>query len=140
MKQRFGAHRVIPFGSLVDEGPWHESSDLDLAVEGLSLEALWSAERELERIVPSWLEVDLLPLERAYPEVRARILGERPTPENPYLALKARLEDELVGLERITGGGESGRPPLFGGSLLLELDEYRGILEHMLKTLRYPHV
>jgi len=108
--------------------------------------------------------------------------------ENPYLALKARLEDELVGLERVAQGleaalerveagpdefatrawasyvddfykgcericervaialddglpqgegwhrillgqmgepGGGGRPPLFSGSLLLELDEYR---------------
>lgn len=188
LKQRFGARAVIPFGSLVGDGPWHESSDLDLAVEGLSSEALWEAERQLEGMVPIWLEVDLVPLERAYPEVRARILGDRPMPENPYLALKARLEDELVGLERLARGveaalgragaepdefatralasyvddfykgcericervavtldgglpqgerwhqallgrmgerGEGGRPLLFGGQLLLELDEYR---------------
>ena len=196
LKQRFGAKRVIPFGSVLGEGPWHEASDLDLAVEGLSSQALWDAERQLEALVPPWLKVDLVPLERVYPEVRASILGGRPMPENRYLALKARLEDELIGLERIVRGldaaleragaepdefatralasyvddfykgcericervavtldggpsaslrtglprgerwhqallgqmGESGgggRPPVFGGSLLLELDEYR---------------
>jgi predicted nucleotidyltransferase len=188
LKRRFGATRVLPFGSVLGEAPWHEASDLDLAVEGLSSEALWEAEKELEAIVPSWLEVNLVPLERAYPEVRARILRGRSMPENPYLALKARLEDELVGLERIARGldqaleragaepdefatralasyvddfykgcericervavtldgglprgerwhqvllglmgepGGGGRPPLFGGLLLLELDEYR---------------
>ena len=188
LKERFGAYRVIPFGSLVDDGPWHEGSDLDLAVEGLSSEDLWEAEKQLEAIAPSWLEVDLVPLERVYPEVRARILREGPVPQDLYLALKARLEDELVGLERVARGlgkalervgaepdefaaralatylddfykgcericervavtldgglpqgegwhrallgqmgepGGSGRPPLFGGSLLLELDEYR---------------
>jgi predicted nucleotidyltransferase len=188
LKSRYGAKRVIPFGSAVGEGPWHARSDLDLAVEGLSSETLSEAERELEAIVPPWLEVDLVSLEHTYPEVRARILGERSLPEDPYLALKARLEEELVGIERIARGleaalerageepdefatralasyvddfskgcerlcervavtldggmpqgerwhqlllgwmGESGgkgRPPVFGGSLLLDLDEYR---------------
>ena len=188
LKSRYGARRVIPFGSAVGEGLWHERSDLDLAVEGLSSAALWQAARELEAIVPPWLEVDLVPLERVYPEVRARILGERNMPEDPYLALKTRLDEELIGLERIVQGleaaleragedpdefatralasyvddfykgcerlcervavmldgglpqgerwhqrllgqmgeaGGKGRPPLFGGSLLLDLDEYR---------------
>jgi predicted nucleotidyltransferase len=106
LKERFGARQVTPFGSLLDDGSWHESSDLDLAVEGLSSEALWEAERQLEAMSPPWLEVDLVPLERAYPEVRGRILRERPVPEDPHLALKARLEDELVGLERIARGLE----------------------------------
>lgn len=188
LKQDFGARAVIPFGSLVGDGPWHAGSDLDLAVEGLSTEALWEAEKQLEAVVPPWLKVDLVPLEQAYPEMRARILGGRPMAESPYLALRTRLEDELVALERIVQGievalertgakpdefatralssyiddfykgcericervavtldgglpqgdrwhqtllaqmgepGAEGRPPLFGGQLLLELDEYR---------------
>jgi predicted nucleotidyltransferase len=188
LKSRYGAKRVIPFGSAVGESPWHARSDLDLAVEGLSSEALSEAERELEAIVPTWLEVDIVPLEHAYPEVRARILGDRSMPEDQYLALKARLEEELIGIERIVQGleaalerageepdefatralasyvddfykgcerlcervavtldgglpqgerwhqmllgrmgeaGGKGRPSVFGGSLLLDLDEYR---------------
>jgi predicted nucleotidyltransferase len=188
LERRYGARRVIPFGSALQEGAWHESSDLDLAVEGLSSEALWQAEKDLEAMVPPWLQVDLVPLERAFPEVRSRILGERAMPADPYLALKARLDDELIGLERIVRGleqalerageapdefttrglasyvddfskgcerlrervavaldgglprgerwhqvllgqmgepGGKGRPPLFRGSLLLDLDEYR---------------
>jgi len=104
LKERFGARRVIPFGSLIGDGPWHESSDLDLAVEGLSPRALWEAERQLETIVPAWLEVDLVPLERVHPQVRARILGERTMPEEPFLALKARLEDELASLRQVSEG------------------------------------
>jgi predicted nucleotidyltransferase len=188
LKDLFGAKQVIPFGSVVGQSPWHEGSDLDLAVEGLSSEALQEAEKELEAMVPLWLEVDLVPLERVYPEVRIHILGEKPMPDDLYLALKARLEDEGVSLERIARGveaaldrvgeqpdefairavasyvedfykgcericervavtldsglpqgerwhqellgqmgepGERGRPRLFEGSLLLELDEYR---------------
>lgn len=102
LTSRYGARRVIPFGSVLEEEAWHERSDLDLAVEGLSSEALWQAEKDLEAMVPLWLEVDLIPLERAFPELRSRILGERTMPESPYLALKVRLDDELLGLERIT--------------------------------------
>ena len=188
LESRYGAKRVIPFGSALQERAWHARSDLDLAVEGLTSEDLWQAEKELEAMVPPWLQVDLVPLEQVFPEVRSRILGERPMPEDPYLALKARLDDEFIGLERITQGldlaldrtgdvlyefatrtlasyvddfykgcerlcervavaldgglpqgerwhqvllghigelGGHGRPPLFSGSLLLELDEYR---------------
>jgi hypothetical protein len=44
LKSRYGARRVIPSGSVLEEGAWHERLDLDLAVEGLSSEALWQAE------------------------------------------------------------------------------------------------
>jgi hypothetical protein len=77
---------------------------LDLAVEGLSSRELSLAGAELERVVPGWLEVDLVPLERVYPEVRARILGEKQMPENPYLALRTRLEEELIDLDRLDHG------------------------------------
>ena len=106
LKQRFGALRVVPFGSLVGDGPWHSGSDLDLAVEGLSSQALWEAEREMAPIVPSWLEVDLVPLERVYPEVRARILGGGVMSGSPYMTLKARLAEEQVALERTVSGLE----------------------------------
>lgn len=200
LKERFGARRVIPFGSVVGEGPWHSSSDLDLAVEGLSPRALWEAERQLEAVVPDWLEVDLVPLERVYPHIRARILGEKAMPEEPYLSLKERLEDELTALRQVVEGlaaalkrageaadeydaralatylddfylgcericervavvldgglpqgerwhqlllgrmgepGGQGRPPLFGGRLLLELDKYRRF-RHRVRH-RYGH-
>jgi len=107
LRQRFGARQVIPFGSLVGDGPWHAGSDLDLAVEGLSAEALWEAAKYLETIVPSWLAVDLVSLEHAHPTVRARILGEQLMPDNPYGALHTRLADELQGLERVAQGLEA---------------------------------
>ena len=194
LKERFHARRVVPFGSLVGDGVWHSRSDLDLAVEGLSPQAMSEAERQLAQLAPPWLDVDLVALERVYPEVRVRILGGKPMPENKYLALVSRLEDELTGLERVISGlrvaleragknpdefasralatyvddfykgceqicervavtldggssfdcaqetgekwhqsllgqmgteGGGGRPALFGGPLLLELDEYR---------------
>jgi len=104
LKERFGARAVYLFGSARGDAPWHSDSDLDLAVEGLSGKEIWQAEAELERVAPDWLEVDLVPLERVYPEVRARILGEKQMPENPYLALRTRLDEELIDLDRIGRG------------------------------------
>lgn len=104
LKDNFGAKRVIPFGSVVGQGPWHEGSDLDLAVEGVSAKALWEAEKELEAVIPPWLTVDLVSLEHLYPEVHARVLGGKPMPDDVYLALKARIDDEVISLERIAQG------------------------------------
>jgi predicted nucleotidyltransferase len=36
LRERFGARRVVLFGSLAGQGPWHARSDVDLAVEGLT--------------------------------------------------------------------------------------------------------
>ena len=196
LKNDFHAERVILFGSLAGDGPWHYKSDIDLAVVGLSEGAWWEAYGKVEAIAqsagfanaPSGLKIDLVRLEEVAPEVRDRILQDTPMPDNKYLALKSRLENELTALERnyrelekalewaktapeafatrtlvtyiddfyrgceqmgeriavtIDGGlpqgenwhqellsqvaapGSNERPPLWSGSLLLELDEYR---------------
>lgn len=108
LRQCFGARRVIPFGSLVGDSPWHSESDLDLAVEGLSSQALWEAQKQLEDMAPAWLSVDLVPLEHVYPELRERILGGQSMPEDIYAALRQRLQDELVAIERTVRGLEAG--------------------------------
>ncbi|NET31976.1 MAG: nucleotidyltransferase domain-containing protein [Cyanothece sp. SIO1E1] len=100
LKQDLGATDVILFGSLRGDAPWHWRSDLDLAVVGMSETAIWQAYGMLEKIVPSWLKFDLVALEQVPPEVRTRILQEKPMPDNHYLALKARIEDEMIALER----------------------------------------
>ncbi|MEB3337478.1 MAG: nucleotidyltransferase domain-containing protein [Leptolyngbyaceae bacterium] len=188
LKQDFGATEVIVFGSLRGDSPWHWRSDLDLAVRGMTDDGIWNAYSALEKISPPWLKVDLVPVDKAPALVRCRILQEQPMPKNKYLALKVRIEDELVSMtstletmnqvlaqantvaeiiitpalasyiadfytfcERIServavtldGGlpkgdnwhelllrqvadlGGDDRPPLWSGSLLLELDEYR---------------
>lgn len=99
LKDRFGARRVILFGSLAQEGPWHDRSDIDLAVEGLPPEAFFRAYAACGALLPPGLELDLVPLESLYPELRARILGEMP--DEPLEALKKLVEDEFVALERI---------------------------------------
>lgn len=88
LRDRFHAEQVILFGSLAGERLWHQNSDLDLAVAGLSQADWLRAYDELEAIAPDWLKIDLVRLESLYPEVRARVLQEKPMPKNPYLGLK----------------------------------------------------
>ena len=99
--EQFGAQRVIPFGSVTGDSPWHSRSDIDLAVEGLDPEVETQAWGALEKLLPSGLEVDLIPLESAPPELRARILGEVMMPKENIPALKFEIETELRNLERI---------------------------------------
>jgi len=103
LKERFGANEVYIFGSLAGEGPWHDQSDIDLAVEGLPMADYMRALSACWELLPEGLELDLVPLEDAYPELRARILGEMEMPEEPYAALKKEIEDELRNLERVEG-------------------------------------
>jgi len=104
LKRQFGARRVILFGSLAGQGPWHDASDIDLAVEGLPPEEFfraYSACRDLLLPQGLGLDLDLVPLEDAYPGMRARILGEVKMSDDPVQALKSLIEDELVSLERV---------------------------------------
>jgi len=101
LKERFGARRVILFGSLAGQTTWHEQSDIDLAVEGLADEDFFPAYSACRDLLPRDMELDLVPLEDAYPEMRARILGEVEMPDDPILAMKAVIEDELVALGRV---------------------------------------
>ncbi len=96
LNQEFGATEVIVFGSLRGDAPWHNDSDLDLAVQGIPSDKLLKAFDRLTAIVPSWLPFDLVAVERAQERVRDRILQTTPMPENIYLALQQRLEDELA--------------------------------------------
>jgi predicted nucleotidyltransferase len=99
LKNDFGATEVILCGSLAGESPWHWHSDIDIAVKGMSKDAVWDAYSAIEDIVPHWLKVDLIPLEFAPTHLVNRILKEIPMPDNQYLALKYRIEDELIVLE-----------------------------------------
>jgi len=106
LKERFGAKRVILFGSVAGQGTWHERSDIDLAVEGLAPAEFFPAYSACRELLPRGLELDLVPLESAYPEMRARILGEVEMPDDPTPALKTLIEDELVTLERVVESTE----------------------------------
>lgn len=95
-----GAKEVILFGSLSGESPWHWQSDLDLAVRGMSEKQQWEAYSLLEKITPNWLKIDLVALEEIPDFVCSRILEEKTMPTNKYLALKTRIEDEMIALEQ----------------------------------------
>ncbi len=99
LKDNFGATEVILCGSLAGETPWHWHSDIDLAVKGMSKDAVWDAYAAIEDIVPHWLKVDIIPLEFTPIYLVDRILHKTPMPENKYLALKIRIEDEMKSLE-----------------------------------------
>lgn len=101
LKTRFGARRVIVFGSAAGQTPWHIGSDLDLAAEGIRPEDFFKAHSALEHLAPPELKVDLVPLEDVYPELRARILGEVEMTDDPILALQGLVKDELISLERV---------------------------------------
>jgi predicted nucleotidyltransferase len=101
LTERFRARRVILFGSLTGQGTWHAQSDIDLAVEGLAPAEFFRAYSACRDLLPRGLELDLVPLEKAYPEIRARMLGEITMPDNPILAVQAVVEDELVALGRV---------------------------------------
>lgn len=101
LKTRFGATRVIVFGSARGDSPWHEGSDLDLAVEGLPKENFWDVYYAMMDALPSKLDFDLVKIENASPELARRILGEVQMPQDPVLALKSIVPDQLKSLETI---------------------------------------
>lgn len=99
--KEFGAKKVILFGSLAGQTPWHDFSDIDLAVEGLLEGTFFRAYSTCMDLLPEGLELDLVPLEDTYPEMRARILQGKIMDGNSLEALKLLIDDELICLERI---------------------------------------
>lgn len=69
LKTRFGAQRVVLFGSLAHVAWYTSKSDVDLAVEGLSGKDYWEAWRLLEEMV-SDRPVDLVDIETAGESLR----------------------------------------------------------------------
>ena len=64
LKTRFGARRVVLFGSLAHAAWFTPDSDVDVAVEGLEGNAYWQAWRLLEEMIDV-RPVDLIELETA---------------------------------------------------------------------------
>ena len=64
IKTRFGAERVVLFGSLAHAAWFVPNSDVDLAVEGLRNEDYWQAWRLVEEIIGDHA-VDLVEFEMA---------------------------------------------------------------------------
>lgn len=69
LKTRYGAKRVILFGSLAHEAWYVADSDVDLAVEGLAGDTIWRAWRAVEEIIGD-RPVDLVEVETARESLR----------------------------------------------------------------------
>lgn len=102
LKEQFDVKKVYIFGSVTGVGPWHDQSDLDIAVEGLAPDDYFRALSALDEYLPRSLEVDLITLESAFPEMAANIRGERKMQKDPIEAMKQRIDDELTALDRVT--------------------------------------
>jgi predicted nucleotidyltransferase len=72
LKERFGARRVVLFGSLAHEAWCMPDSDVDLAVEGLTAEGFWQAWRLAEELI-SDRPVDLIDIETVGESMRRAI-------------------------------------------------------------------
>ncbi len=72
LRTRYGAQRVILFGSLAHEAWYAADSDVDLAVEGLAGDTIWRAWRAVEEIVGD-RPVDLVEVETARESLRSAI-------------------------------------------------------------------
>jgi len=72
LKTRFGARRVVLFGSLAHAAWFVTESDVDLAVEGLSDQEYWEAWRAVEEVIRD-RPVDLVALETVREPLRRAI-------------------------------------------------------------------
>ncbi len=59
LKRKYGASRVVAFGSLVDRGRFTRWSDVDIAAWGLSVDVFYPAVAEVAEIDPE-IPVDLI--------------------------------------------------------------------------------
>jgi predicted nucleotidyltransferase len=72
----YDAERVYLFGSLLHDDRVHDRSDIDLAVEGLDGELYFRALADLWKLLPEDAELDLVPLEQAWPSMLERVRSE----------------------------------------------------------------
>jgi len=72
LRTRFGARRVVLFGSLAHAVWFARDSDIDLAVEGVAPRLYWEAWRVVEASIPD-RPVDLVELETAGEGLRRAI-------------------------------------------------------------------
>lgn len=75
LKTEFGAEKVMVFGSLLHPSRFHERSDVDLAVWGLTGREYYRAVSVLLDIEPA-ISVDLIAFEEARPALQQVILRE----------------------------------------------------------------
>jgi len=76
LAEKYSVRAVYLFGSVAWPERFHADSDLDLAVEGLPDEKYMRALTELWRLLPAGRELNLVPLEAAFPELAERVRQE----------------------------------------------------------------
>jgi predicted nucleotidyltransferase len=72
----YDAERVYLFGSLVSKKRVHDRSDIDLAVQGLDGDLYFRVLADLWKLLPEGAELDLIPLEQAWPSVLEKVQSE----------------------------------------------------------------
>ena len=72
LRARFGAQRVVLFGSLAHAAWYSPESDVDLAVEGIAGADFWRAWAEVERVIGD-RRIDLVDLATASESLRQAI-------------------------------------------------------------------
>jgi uncharacterized protein len=72
LRCKFGATRVIVFGSLVRDDRFDAESDIDMAVEGILPEDYFTAMAEVNEVSHQW--VDLKPMESLEPHFLQKVL------------------------------------------------------------------
>lgn len=96
LKETFGAREVYVFGSLAGQSPWHSRSDIDLAVEGLAPDLYIPALTACYELLPSGMELDLVTLETAPPELIAKAKRAVNMPQDAAEDSKAALKNEIA--------------------------------------------
>jgi len=76
LADKYAVRAVYLFGSVAWPERFHADSDIDLAVEGLPDENYFRALAELWRLLPAGRELNLVPMEAAFPELAERVRRE----------------------------------------------------------------
>jgi predicted nucleotidyltransferase len=76
LAEKYAVRAVYLFGSVAWPDRFHADSDIDLAVEGLPDEKYMRALAELWRLLPVGCELNLVPIESAFPKLAERVRRE----------------------------------------------------------------
>jgi predicted nucleotidyltransferase len=75
LKKKYNVHKIFLIGSLVI-GHFHDESDIDLVVEGLKPEFYIKALTELYDLLPSGVDLNLIPFEDAFNSLKEKTIKE----------------------------------------------------------------
>jgi len=75
LKDKYFVKKVFLIGFVL-KGPLHEKSDIDIVVEGLAPNLYMKALTEIYDILPSGVELNLIPFEDAFESLKEKTLRE----------------------------------------------------------------